>query len=95
MKLKPRVELRWLAIVLAIVAVVAFAIAVYCIPSYLRFRDISWDRVFRTEALYHAFAFAFGSIIFGVFPGVALLSGLSSWLIFKHLDKVLDEKPAA
>jgi len=94
MKIKPRAEMKRLGIFLAFCTFVCLAGFLLMLRAFFRFRDISWERIFRTESIYHSFMIAFGAFVFLLII-MAVICGVSSWFVFKHLDKISDETTAA
>jgi uncharacterized membrane protein len=94
MKLKPRNEMRLVAIVMVAMAVFLLAFFVWFIAIYQKFKGISWERLFRTEVQHHYFMEFLGALML-VIPCLAMVFGCGSWIIFKHLNRISDDIPPA
>jgi hypothetical protein len=71
--LKPRAELRLTTWVVVVTAVVILASVGFLTPTYLKFRAMSWDQMFRTEGQYRAFMQVFVICLYGLLPAVAVV----------------------
>ena len=84
MTMKGRRELRRIAFVLILFAVLLLLTVAALTPAYLRYRVLNWDQMFRTEKIYREFTRAFTAILFGVAPTTAVLLAATATSIFKH-----------
>lgn len=80
--------MRRLAIYLVIVAIAVTVADVYIIPDYLKLSRVGWEWIFSSKSLHHYIVMAFGAVVFGLIPGIAILCGGSAWTIFKHLGDI-------
>lgn len=83
--------MKRLAIGFVILAIIAGATDIYGIPNYLKLSSMSWERIFRTEPLHHYFMMALGAVVFGIIPGIVIISAASARIIYKHLGDISDE----
>ena len=95
MNKNPKIRIKRVGILLAVNAVVFILAFIWFLQLFFRFQSMSWDHMFRTERIYHYCKMAFGALVFGILPGMAMICGGSAWVILKHLDKILDETPVA
>jgi hypothetical protein len=90
MKLKPKAEMKRLAIFNLVIAGVLVVGDIFFISVYVKMRRLNWDQLFRTESIHHNLMNLFAEFFFVLFPVLAVLLIRSAWLIFKHLDKISD-----
>jgi hypothetical protein len=91
MKLKPRVEMKRLAVYNLVIAGILLVGEPIIISPYMKLRHLHWDQLFRTEAISHGIMAALGAFIFALIPLTAFLLIRNAWIIFKNLRKISDD----
>jgi hypothetical protein len=71
--MKARKQLRTAAGAMIFIATVLFATVGWLTPTYLRFRAMHWDQMFRTAQMYQEFMTSLTAILYGVFPILAMM----------------------
>jgi hypothetical protein len=78
----------WIGGGLIAVAVILIIAAVAGAMIYPKYTRLAGDAVTFSAAGYAELLGAFRAVFFGIFPGIALLSGTVAWIIFKNLKKI-------
>jgi hypothetical protein len=88
--MKPRAEMKRLAVFNLVWAGITVASDITFILLYIKMSRLQWSQLFRTEPIHHSLMTAFGSFTFGLFPVFAAFLIRNAWVIFKNLDKIPD-----
>jgi hypothetical protein len=91
MKLKPKAEMKRLAIFNLVIAVILIAGDMFYVPMYVKMSRLNWSQLFRTKPIHDDMMLVLASFIFAIFPTVALFLIRNSRIIFKNLGKILDD----
>jgi hypothetical protein len=84
MQLKPRTELKVLAIALLLLGILLLGTLFVTVPAYGNFRSMPWHQMFRTERLHVAFLRGYKVVFFGVLPALGIVNTAGGWLILKQ-----------
>jgi hypothetical protein len=95
MTMKSRIELRRTAYVTIFVAVFLILAVGFLTPTYLRYRAMRWEQMFRSAQMYREFMTAFTAILFGAAPSAALLLAGVAAAILKNTRGSEDDANAA
>jgi hypothetical protein len=87
MNLKPRPELKLLAVALLLLGVLLLGTMLVTVPAYGNFRGMPWYQMFKTERLYLAFLKGYRVVFFGVLPALGIVNSAGGLLILKELRR--------
>jgi hypothetical protein len=90
MKLKPKAEMKRLAIFNLVMAGILIVGDILFIYEYMKMRRLHWAQLFRTEAIHDNLMNVSAEFVFILFPVFAFLLIRNAWIIFKHLGKISD-----
>jgi hypothetical protein len=85
MNLKPRTELKVLALALLLLGVLLLGTLFVTAPAYNKFSTMPWHQMFRTERLHLAFLKGYRVVFFGVLPALGIVNTAGGWLILRHM----------
>ena len=83
--LKPRTELKVLALALLLLGILLLGTLFVTVPAYGDFRGMPWYQMFRTERLHLAFLKGYRVVFFGVLPAIGIVNTAGGWLILRQV----------
>ena len=83
--LKPRTELKVLAVALLLLGLLLLGTLFVTVPAHNNFRRMPWHQMFRTERQHLAFLKGFRVVFFGVLPALGIVNTAGAWLILRQV----------
>jgi hypothetical protein len=87
-RLRPRTELKFYAVLLAVVGLLLIASLVGTVPGYLKYKAFAGDEVRITKDGYAVLLDAFETFFFTCIPGLGLVMLIVSTRMLKIIKKV-------
>jgi len=91
MKLKPKAEMKRLAIFNLVMAGILVVADIFYISLYVKMSHLNWSQMFRSKPIHDDMMVALASFIFAVFPVVAFILIRNSRVILKNIGKISDD----